>query len=248
MKDMGLMHYFLGMEVWQKDGEVFVSQGKYANEILRQPNLCFVANQLSQVMVQPTKLFWNAVKHVLRYLRGTSLFGLWYIRIEGVKLQGFIDADWAGSPSYWKITSGGIFNLGSAVVSRYNRKQRLVPLSSTDVEYMAANQVACEAIWMRKILVGLFRQRMDPTTIYCDNQSCIKLSENPVFHDRSKHSDIRYHHLRDCVVKRIMLLLYVSTEEQDADILTKALSKCKFEFHRDRIGVTDNPFLIEKEC
>ena len=101
---------------------------------------------------------------------------------------------------------------------------------------------------MRKILVGLFGQRMDPTVIYCDNQSCIKLSENLVFHDRSKHIDIQYNHLQDYVVKRIMLLLYVLTEEQDADILTKVLSKCKFEFHRDRIGVTDNPFLVEREC
>ena len=89
---------------------------------------------------------------------------------------------------------------------------------------------------------------MYPTVIYCDNQSCIKLSENPIFHDRSKHIDIRYHHLRDYVVKRIMLLLYVSIKEQDVDILTKALSKCKFEFHRDMIGVTDNSFLVEREC
>eukprot|EP00253_Pinus_taeda_P029149 PITA_29149 len=94
MKDMGLMHYFLGMEVWQKDGEVFVSQGKYANEILRQFHMekCkpmqtpLAVNQLSQAMVQPTKLFWRAAKHVLRYLRGTSQYGLWYRRIEGVKL------------------------------------------------------------------------------------------------------------------------------------------------------------------
>ena len=113
---------------------------------------------------------------------------------------------------------------------------------------MAASQAACEAIWMQKVLVGLFGQRMDPTVIYCDNKSCIKLSENPFFHDRSKHIDIQYHHLRDCVIKRIMLLLYVSTKEQDANILTKALSKCKFEFHRDKIGVTNNPFLFEREC
>jgi len=71
---------------------------------------------------------------------------------------------------------------------------------------MAASKATCEAIWMQKILVGSFVQRMDPTVIYCDNQSCIKLSENPVFHDRSKHIDIRYHHLRDCVARRIMLL------------------------------------------
>jgi len=113
---------------------------------------------------------------------------------------------------------------------------------------MTASQAACRAIWMWKILVGLFGQRTDPTVIYCGNQSCIKLSQNPVFHDRSKHIDILYHHLRDCVVKRIMLLLYVSTEEQDVDILTKAFLKCKFEFHRDMIAVTNNPFLVEREC
>eukprot|EP00253_Pinus_taeda_P004814 PITA_04814 len=141
-----------GMEVWQKDGEVFVSQGKYANEILRRfhmekckpmqtplVDLCFAVNQLSQTMVQPTKLFWKAAKHVLRYLRGTSQCGLWYIQREGVKLQGFTDADWARSPSDWKSTSGGIFNFGSAAVSWYSRKQRSVALSSADAEYMAAS-------------------------------------------------------------------------------------------------------------
>ena len=101
---------------------------------------------------------------------------------------------------------------------------------------------------MRKILVGLFGQQMDPIMIHCDNQSCIKLSENPVFHDRSKHIDIRYHHLRDCVLRKIMLSEYIPTEEQDANILTKALSRCKFEFHRDTIRVVDNPFLVEREC
>eukprot|EP00253_Pinus_taeda_P023439 PITA_23439 len=261
MKDMGLMHYFLGMEVWQKDGELLMSQGKYANEILRRihmekfkpmqtplADLCYAVNQLSQAMVQPTKMFWKAAKHVLRYLRGTSQYGLWYRRTEGVKLQGSTDADWVGSPSDRKSTSGGIFNLGSTAISWYNRKKRSVALRSTEVEYMAASQATCETIWMQKILVALFDQRMDPTLIYCDNQSYIKFAENPVFHERSKHIDIRYHHLRDCVARRIMLFQYISTEEKDVDILTKALSKCKFEFHRDRIGVADNPFLVEREC
>eukprot|EP00253_Pinus_taeda_P025903 PITA_25903 len=158
-------------------------------------------------MVQPTKMFWKAAKHVLRYLKGTSQYGLWYRRTEGVKLQGFTNADWAGSPSNWKSTSGGIFNLGSAAVSWYSKKQSSVALSSAEEKYMAA-----------------------------------------VFHDRSKHIGIWYHHPRDCVAIRIMLLQYISTEEQDANILTKELSKCKFEFHRDRIGVADNPFPIEREC
>ena len=101
---------------------------------------------------------------------------------------------------------------------------------------------------MRKILVGLFGSHLDPTMIHYDNQSCIKLSINLVFHDRSKHIDIWYHHIRDCVQRKIMLLQYIPTEDQDADIRTRALTSRKFEYHRGRIGVKDNPFLVEREC
>ena len=212
------------------------------------PDICYAVNQLSQAMVKPTKLFWKAGKHVLRYIRGTSGYGLWYRQEDGVKLSGFTDADWAGSPTDRKSTSGGVFSIGSTAVSWYSRKQRSVALSSAEAEYMAASLAACEAIWMRKILAGLFRLHLEPTVIYCDNQSCIKLSANPVFHDRSKHIDIRYHHIRDCVQWRIMMLSYVPTEDQDADILTKALTRSKFEFHRGRIGIADNPYLAEREC
>ena len=93
---------------------------------------------------------------------------------------------------------------------------------------MATNQETCEAIWMRKILVGLFGRHMDPTVIYCDNQSCIKLSVNLVFHERSKHIDIQYHYLRYCVQRRIMSLEYILMEEQNGDILTKVLERSKF--------------------
>ena len=113
---------------------------------------------------------------------------------------------------------------------------------------MAASQATCEAIWMRKILVGLFGQMHDPTVIYCDNHIFIKLFQNLVFHDRSKHIDIWYHHLRDCVQRRIMLLQYILKEKKHVDILTKALSRGNFEFHRCKIGVVDNPFLVERGC
>eukprot|EP00253_Pinus_taeda_P003834 PITA_03834 len=172
-------------------------------------------------MVKPTKLFWKAGKHVLRYLRGTSGYGLWYRQEAEVKLCGFTDADWVGIPTDRKTTSGGIFSIESTTVSWYSRKQRSVALSSTEAEYMAASLAACEAIWIRKILVGLFR---------------------------SKHIGIRYHHIRDCVQRRIMLLSYIPTEDQDADILMKALTRSKFEYRRGRIGVVDNPYLVEREC
>jgi hypothetical protein len=212
------------------------------------PNICYAVNQLSQAMVNPTKLFWKAGKHGLIYPKGTYEYGIWYRQTDEVNLHGFMDADWAGRPTDRKSTSGGIFSIRSIFVSWHSRKQISVALSSAEAEYMVASQVACEAIWMRKILVSLFGSHLDPTMIYCDNQSCIKLLINPVFHDRSKHIDIRYHHLKYCVQWKIMFLQYIPTEDQDVDILTKALTKRKIEYHRDRIGVKDNPFLIEREC
>eukprot|EP00253_Pinus_taeda_P003318 PITA_03318 len=167
---------------------------------------------------------------------------------DEVKICGFTDADWAGSPMDRKSTFGGIFSIGLIAVSWYSRKKISVALSSAEAKYMAASLAPCEAIWMRKILVGLFGSHLEPTMIYFDNQSCIKLSANLVFHDRSKHIDIRYHRIRDCVQWRIMLLSYIPTEDQDVDILTKALTRRKFEYHRGRIGVADNPYLVEREC
>jgi len=101
---------------------------------------------------------------------------------------------------------------------------------------------------MRKIIVGIFNQDMDPIFIHCDNQSYIKLFENTIFHDMSKHIDITYNHLRYCMKSRIMMFQYIPAKEKDVDILTKTLSRGKFEFHRCRIGVVQNPFLAKMKC
>jgi hypothetical protein len=113
---------------------------------------------------------------------------------------------------------------------------------------MAASLAACEALWLRKLLLGLFGQELEATVIHCDNQSCIRLSENPVFHDRSKHIDIRYHFIRDCVQRGVVRLDYIQTDDQMADIFTKALSRQKFEKFRDKMGLVKNPFLVKREC
>ena len=110
------------------------------------PDICYVVNQLSQAMVKPTMLFSKAGKHVMRYLRGTSEYGLWYRQTDGVKFHGFTDADWEGSPMDKKSTSGGVFSIRYTSVSWYNKKQRSVALSSMEAEYMVAIQTACETI------------------------------------------------------------------------------------------------------
>lgn len=88
------------------------------------------------------------------------------------------------------------------MISWICRNKASVAQSSTETEYIAAVMGAREVVWLQKLLSSLFCEPMKPTTIHCDNQSCIKLSVNPVFHDRSKHIEIPYHYLRDMVERR----------------------------------------------
>eukprot|EP00253_Pinus_taeda_P016990 PITA_16990 len=123
-------------------------------------DICYAINTLSHFMVEPKRAHWATAKHVLRYLLFT------------------------GSSVDRKSTSRYCFNIGSGMTSSCSRKQKSVALSSSEAEYMAASTTSCEAIWLRKLLVNLFIRNMEATRIMCDNQSCIKLSKNPIFHDR----------------------------------------------------------------
>ena len=175
-------------------------------------------------------------------------FGLDYRRSYGIRLVGYTDSDWAGNVADRKSTSGYCFHLGLAAVSWFSQKHKSVALSTTEAEYMAASLANCEALWLRKLLVNLFGQELRPMVIYCDNQSCIQLSENPVFHDQSKHIEIRYNFIRDYVKRGAVMLQYISTNEQVADILTKSLGRGNFVFFRDKLGVVQNTFLGKREC
>ena len=110
-------------------------------------------------------------------------------------------------------------------------------LSTIEAKYVATCSTSCEPLWLRKLLSDLFDLQLDATCIYCENQSCVKLSENPMFHDKSKHIEIKYHYIRDMVQKGEVKLQYVVTEEQIADVLTKPLARVKFEYFREKLGV-----------
>jgi hypothetical protein len=284
MKDLGLMHYFLGLEVWQSPKRIFLNQGKYAVKILKRfdmlecksmntpmetklkllvdtsselidatlyrqiigtlmylmntrPNICFSVNTLSQFLVEPRHVHLVAAKHVIRYLKGTLDCGLNYNGDHDFTLSGYTDLDWAGSISDRKSTSGCYFSLGSSMILWQSRKQSNVALSTTKAEYIAMCSASCEAIWRLKLLTGLFDLEMEATTILCDNQRYIKMTKNPIFHDRSKHIEIRYHYIRDMVQRGAIKLQYVSTDEQVADVLTKPLSRVKFDHFRDKLGI-----------
>jgi hypothetical protein len=160
-------------------------------------DICFAMNTFSQFQVEPRRVHPVATKHVMRYLKGTLDYGLSYDGDHDFTLSGYTDADWAGSVADKKSTSECCFSLGSAMISWKSRKQSSISLGTAEAEYIVACSASCEAIWLRKLLIGLFDLEMKAITILCDNQSCIKMTKNHVFHDRSKHIEIRYHFIRD---------------------------------------------------
>ena len=148
-------------------------------------------NFLSCFSSRPQVLHMDVVKHLLRYLKGTIDFGLLYRRGEDSTLTGSLDSDWAGDKDDQKSTSGYLFLLGSTPITWRSQKQPCIALSSTEAEYIALSSCAKEGIWLHRLLSQLrILDSIQPTKILCDNQGAISLSENPVFHARTKHIQV----------------------------------------------------------
>lgn len=202
------------------------------------PDIAFSVGIVSRYMERPTKLHLEAVKRIMRYVKGTMHYGLVYSE-DGRNnfLNGFSDSDLAGQLDDRRSTSGMVFYLNDSVVTWVSQKQRCVALSSCEAEFMAAAAAACQAIWLRNVLSQITSKSVGPVVLCIDNRSAIDLAKNPVFHGRSKHIDVRYHFIRECVERGEVILKHVKTNEQRADILTKALVKNKFEDMRRLLGV-----------
>ncbi|WP_286489543.1 Ty1/Copia family ribonuclease HI, partial [Escherichia coli] len=132
-------------------------------------------------------------------------------------MEAFSDSDFAGDIDDRKSTSGAFFFFGSHLISWSSKKQKTVALSSCEVEYIAATQAACEGIWIMRLLNELEILRARKFSLKIDNKSAISLSKNPVFHERSKHIDTRYHFICECVEDGKLDIDYVITQDQKAD-------------------------------
>jgi len=108
-----------------------------------------------------------------------------------------------------------------------SRKQKSISLGMAEAKYIVASMVSCEEVWLRKLFGELFEQVLDTTVIYCDNKSGIQLAENLVFHDKSKHIEIKYHYTQDMVQRGAVRLHHISTDDQIVAILTKPFAKRK---------------------
>ncbi|KAD5507479.1 hypothetical protein E3N88_15182 [Mikania micrantha] len=268
MSDLGSLSYYLGIEVIQKNGNITLSQSTYAKNLLEKvgkqecnpvripmepklqfnendevekvnpteyksiigslryllhtrPDLAYAVGIVSRHMEGPTTQHLQAVKHILRYVRGTVNHGLCYSKgnMTQEMLFGYTDSNLAGDPVDRKSTSGMAIYLNNSLISWSSHKQKSVALSSCEAEFIAAT--------------------VEAVILYVDNKSAISLMKNPVFHERSKHIDTRFHFIRDQVEKGEIVVKHVPTEKQRADILTKGLAKIKFSEMKELLGVKD---------
>jgi hypothetical protein len=179
------------------------------------------------------------VKRILRYLVHTPKFGLWYPKRSSFDLLGYSDADWAGCKIDRKSTSGTCQFLVRSLVSWASKKQNSVALSTAEAEYIAACHCCAQLLWMRQTLRD-YGYKFSKVSLLCDNESAIRMADNPVEHSCTKHIAIRYHFLRDHQQKGDIEIAYINTKEQLADIITKPLDEKTFTKLRIELNILDS--------
>jgi len=194
--------------------------------ITTRPDILHSVGKLAQRNANPHKEHEVAAKRVLRYLKGTADLKIHY-QDNGKPLHCYVDADWANDSTDRKSYSGYVFLEAGGAISWESKKQSLVALSSTEAEYIALSTAAKEATYLKKLLHEMGFDKIKTVILYCDNQSAQCIAKNPTLHNRSKHIDIKYHHVRELYSKNEIDIQYICTNDMTSDVLTKNLQKIK---------------------
>lgn len=202
------------------------------------PDLCAATNYFSRFQNCYTHEHFTHAKRVLRYIRNTVDLKLIFRRDKQAQtLVGYADSDWAGDKNDSKSTSGYVFKLFGNTVTWGTHKQNTVSQSSTEAEYVALAEAFNEAEWIKQLITELGIYIKSAIIIHEDNQSTIKVAQEPRCHKRMKHVAVKYNFVRDTVNKGIIQLKYIPTSEQTADIMTKGLGRIQFAKLRDHLNL-----------
>ena len=226
--------------------EIKEMEGKpYANAIgsvmysmvCTRPDLAYSISVLSRFMGDPGKHHWTAMKWMLRYVAMTTGYGLKFKKnSDTVQVEGFVDADFAGDRVERKSTTSYIFLVSGNCISWKSQLQPIVALSSTESEYIAATEAIKEGLWIQGLLREL-KVYQGKATVYTDSQSALYLCKNPMFHDRTKHIEVRYHFIREKVTHGLINIEKVPSAENPADMGTKVVTLSKFQHCLELLGI-----------
>ncbi|GJU04240.1 retrovirus-related pol polyprotein from transposon TNT 1-94 [Tanacetum coccineum] len=248
MSLMGEMKFFLGLQIHQSPCGIFINQAKYTLEILKKHGMEKGQSIGTPMATKPkldADLSGEPVDQTDYHSKIGSLMYLTssrpdivqaYPKGSGFELTAFSDADHAGCVDTRKSTSGGIQFLGDKLVSWMSKKQDCTAMSSAEAEYVALSASCAQVMWMRTQLQD-YGFKYNKIPLYCDSQSAIAISCNPVQHSRTKHIHTRYHFIKEQVENGIIELYFVRTEYQLADMFTKALPEERFQYLVRRIGM-----------
>ena len=203
------------------------------------PDIAYAVSVVSRFMHDPSKDHMKAVYRILRYLKSSPGKGLFFAKTQSREVSGYTDANWAGDRTDGKSTSGYFTFVGGNLVTWRSKKQKVVARSSAESEYRGMVHGVCELLWIKRILRDLGIDHTDPMKLYCDNQAAVKISNNPVQHDRTKHVEVDRHFIKDHLEKRTVELPLVASKDQLADILTKAVCGSIFHSSLCKLGMID---------
>ncbi|RVW96946.1 Retrovirus-related Pol polyprotein from transposon RE1 [Vitis vinifera] len=259
MKDLGPLKYFLGIEVSRSSEGIFLSQRKYALDLLQEtgmsgcqpvdtpieeahtrPDLAYALSAVSQYMHNPAEQHMNAVMRILRYLKNAPRKGILFAKnVDHQSIEVYTDADWAGAVDDKRSTSGYFTFVGGNLVTWKSKKQNVVARSSAEAEFRGMALGLCEVLWLRLLLQDLGYLSRQPIRLFCDNKAACDIAHNPVQHDRTKHVEVDRFFIKEKLDDKIVELLKIRSEDQLADILTKAVSRQVFSKFLDKLGMYD---------
>ncbi|GKA01505.1 retrovirus-related pol polyprotein from transposon TNT 1-94, partial [Tanacetum coccineum] len=244
MKDMGLADVILGIKIIRTQNGLVLSQAHYVDKILNthnagdsgqartpidtstRPDLAYAVSRLSRYTSNPSVAHWKAMTRVLHYLRYSRDYGLHYDRYPAV-IEGYSDANWISDIKDSRSTSGYVFTLGGAAISWKSSKQTVIAKSTMESEFIALDKCGEEAEWLRQFVEDIPRWPKPVTaiSIHCDSQSAIGRAHSTMYNGKSRHIRRRHNSIQQLLSTGVILIDYVKSNDNIADLLTKGLSR-----------------------